>query len=228
MSNADLQLFKRTFGELGATEQRSFPLARAAVKNSGDGSGRLKISGHAAVFNSPSVEMASPFGTFVERISPHAFDNVLARNPSVILTWDHLTHMPLARTNGTLELSVNAHGLRFYAVCSRTSYAEDLRNLMADGIVSESSFLFSVAKGGETWEDRGGQVLRTIHEVGNLYDVCVTVAGAYPATDSGIARSLFVDYALQRNYLRTNPDVALRAARLRADIELRRRRLSAV
>ena len=35
-----------------------------------------------------------------------------------------------------------------------------------------------------------------------------------------------LDYAIERGYLRNNPDAELRAAKLRANLELRRRRLS--
>jgi hypothetical protein len=39
-------------------------------------------------------------------------------------------------------------------------------------------------------------------------------------------RSLALDYAIERGYLRQNPHAELRAAKLRASLELRRRRLS--
>jgi len=57
--------------------------------------------------------------------------------------------------------------------------------------------------------------------------VCVCVAGAYPATDSGIARNLMLDYALSRGLLKRNPDAANRIARAKAELELRHRRLRA-
>jgi HK97 family phage prohead protease len=225
MHDADLAAFRRTYGLLGETERRSVPLTRGKVTESGSGDGRLKIVGHAAVFNSPSVELASPLGKFVERIAPHAFDRVLASKPDTLLTWDHSTLYPLARTSaGTLELSVNAHGLRYFASVTPTSYAEDLRSLMNDGVVNESSFTFTVAPDGQTWEERNGVVTRTITKVQDLFDVCVTCSGAYPATDSGIARTLMLDYALSRGFIRKNPDGALAAAKLKADLELRRRR----
>lgn len=227
MTEAELRAFRRAYGVPGEAERRTFKLARAQVKNSGDGSGRLKVVGHAAVFNSNSVELRSAHGRFIERIDPHAFDNVLSRDPDVLLTWDHETTLPLARTTaGTLELSVNPHGLRYYASVTPTSYADDLRSLMNDGVVNESSFTFSVTKDGEHWEERDGYILRTITEVSDLFDVCVCAAGAYPATDSGIARTFLLDYALQRGLLRRNPDASLRAAKLKADLELRRRRLA--
>jgi HK97 family phage prohead protease len=223
--DADLPAFRRTYGVVGDKERRVVPLERVKMTNTGNGDGRLKVIGHAAVFNSPSVEMRGPVGSFIERIHPRAFDNVLRRNPDVVLTWDHNTLYPLARTSaGTLELSVNSHGLRYFATCSPTSYAEDLRTLMKDGVVSESSFTFRVAPGGEDWQLEDGIVTRTIHEIGDLYDVCVCVAGAYPATDSGIARKLYVDYATSRGLLNQHPDAAARIARAKAELDLRRRR----
>lgn len=232
MRDSELRAFQRTYGLLGERERRTVPLGSGSrIAPTGNGDGRLKVIGHASVFNSPSVEMRSKYGSFTEFIAPHAFDAVLSRNPDVLLTWDHDTSLPLARTTaGTLELSANAHGLRYYASVTPTSYAEDLRNLMSDGVVSQSSFTFTAAKGGEEWTTAEGEpnaIVRVIHEVGDLYDVCVCAQGAYPATDSALARTLFLRHGLERGYLRTNPDGVLAAAKFRAELELRRRRVLA-
>lgn len=65
------------------------------------------------------MELQGRYGNVVETIYRHAFDNVLKTSPDVLLTWDHNTLHPLARTTaGNLELSVNAHGLRFFASCT--------------------------------------------------------------------------------------------------------------
>jgi HK97 family phage prohead protease len=203
-------------------------LAEPSVKVSDSGNGRLHVKGHASVFNSPSVELQGRYGNFVETISHHAFDTVLRTQPDVLLTWDHNTLYPLARTTaGNHELSVNAHGLRFFASCTPTSYAEDLRSLMADGVVSEASFLFSVAEDGQDWQVRDGVLHRTITNVGNLYDVCVCASGAYPGADSEIARSIYLNYALAHSFIATNPDGALRKAQKLAELRSRRRKLAA-
>lgn len=218
--------FRSQFGTLGEAERRTFTLARGQVKNSQSGD-RLKIVGHASVFGSPSVEMVSRAGAFTEYIQRGAFDSVLARKPDVLLLWDHSTLHPLARTAaGTLELTANAHGLRYFAEVTPTSYAQDLRALMADGVVSGSSFMFTVAPNGEEWTVENGRVTRTITQVAELYDVTITAAPAYPASDSSLVRN-FTDYALARGLLRTNPTADLQRAKLRADLELRRRKLSA-
>jgi HK97 family phage prohead protease len=218
--------FRRAFGTLGETERRTFPLANGRVKNTGTGDGRLKVIGHAAVFNSPSVELSSRAGTFTEYIAPGAFDAVLRSEPDVLLLWDHNTLYPLARTTAdTLELTVNAHGLRYYATVTPTSYADDLRSLMNDGIVNASSFTFTVAPDGEEWAVEGERVVRTIRQVGELFDVCVTCAGAYPAADAAAVRSLALAYALDHHLIDRRAEGCLRAAQMRAELQLRRRKL---
>lgn len=220
-------------GIFGEQERRSAPFAVERAEPSGSGNGRLHVIGHAAVFNQPSVAMASPFGAFTEYIAPGAFDDILSRNPDVLLTWDHDTSLVLARVSaGTLELSIDSRGLRFWASCSDTTYSRDLAVLMTDAVVNQASFLFSIAPGGEEWSVAEGSdgtdvVTRRITRVGELYDVCVAAMGAYPQTDSGVARSLALDYAMARGYLNHDPATATRKARALAELELRRRRAAA-
>ncbi|HEY2353538.1 MAG TPA: HK97 family phage prohead protease [Gaiellaceae bacterium] len=131
--------------------------------------------------------------------------------------------LPSCHDAGTLELRATDTGLRYFASVTPTSYAEDLRSLMADGVVRGSSFSFTVAKGGEDWTAEGDRVIRTITRIQDLYDVCVCVSPAYPDADAALVRSVALDYAIERGYLRNNPDVELRAAKLLAAVALRRR-----
>lgn len=218
--------FRSVFGTLGETERRTFTLNTSRMTHTAQGD-RFKIVGNASVFGSPSVEMTARAGKFTEFIQRGAFDAVLARKPDVLLLWDHSTLHPLARTtSGNLELSANAHGLRYFATVTPTTYAADLRALMADGVVTGSSFAFTVAPGGEQWTVENGRVTRTISEVSDLYDVTVCAAPAYPASDAALARNFFT-YATERGLLRTHPDADARKARILADLELRGRRISA-
>ena len=209
--DAEVRSFQRTFGMFGDVERRTFThsatMRKAGTEASGRNDGSIQIKGHAAVFGQPSVEMRSQLGNFTEYIDPSAFDNVLKRNPDVILDWDHDTRWVLARTaNGTLELSIDDTGLVYWSRVAATSYANDLAILMEGGYLDQSSFLFRIAPGGEEWrvtEDAEGNetVERRIFEVSDLFDVCVCVAGAYPQTDSGIARTLAYEYATSAGYL---------------------------
>lgn len=218
---AEVRSFQRTFGMFGDIERRTFTHAatmrKAGTEASGRNDGSIQIKGHAAVFGSPSVEMRSHLGIFTEYIDKNAFDKVLRSNPDTILDWDHDTRWPLARVaNGSLELSVDETGLAYWARTVPTSYAQDLVLLMEGGYLDQSSFLFRIAPGGEEWRvienDEGDEIVeRTIYEVEGLYDVCVCVAGAYPTTDSGVARTLAYEYATASGYLNKRKYRAKRA-----------------
>lgn len=200
------------FGVFGELERRSFTHTVGEMRNSGTpetgtNDGTFQVIGHAAVFGKPSVEMMSPLGVFTEYINARAFDPVLARLPDVLLTIDHDPGKTLARTTAkTLDLSIDGEGLRYWARCTPTTYANDLRLNMQAGNVTQASFLFRIAPGGEEWEiieDEEGRerVVRTIYEVGELFDVCITASGAYPDTDSGLMRTLAFDYAFERGLI---------------------------
>lgn len=215
--------FRSAYGVLGDAERRTVPQGPSKIAPNRDGN-RINVIGHAATFGSPSVEMASPRGRFVEYIARTAFDRVLRTKPETLFTWDHDTARVMASTAaGNLELRTNETGLRYYAsVSPELSYARDLQTLMHEGVVAGSSFTFIIAPGGEEWEARGGTITRTITDIAELLDVCVTASPAYPASDAALARATFLTYAQRRGYLR-NPDLD----RLRVDLELRRRRLGA-
>lgn len=205
-SDAAVKAFTRNYGTFGEVERRTFThrtgeIRSAGAQNTGTNDGTIQVVGYASVFDKPSVEMASKFGVFTEYIEPGAFDEVLRSNPDVLLTWDHDTRYVLGRTaNKTLDLSVDAEGLRYWSRVAPTSYAQDLKVLMDGGYLDQSSFLFRIAPGGEEWtvkEDGDGNeiVERRITRVSDLFDVCVCAAGAYPDTTSGIARTIAKEYA---------------------------------
>lgn len=191
-----LRAFRERFGDFGGREKRVLPFVVEEIRASGAGDGQFTIRGHAAVFNRWSLDL----GGFRERIAKGAFDAVLERNPDVLALWDHDTALTLARTkNKTLELRIDPVGLHYWARVAPTSYAEDLRVLLERGDVDQASFAFTIAPGGQEWkireEDDGTEVVeRTITEIADLYDVTVTAMGAYPQTDSSIARSLALSY----------------------------------
>jgi HK97 family phage prohead protease len=215
----------------GEAERRSFALDNSRARFSRCGPDeRLVVKGHASVFESPSCELSSPAGNFRETIARGAFTKVLARAPQVYLTYNHsMNHVLASTSSGGLELTQDARGLRFFGRCSDTSYARDLQELMSDGVVSQASFMFRVAPQGESWrvDNRTGTVWRTIHEVQDLYDVCLAASGAYSATDSSIARTAAISYAVSRGFISRDPAFTAALARKRAELDLQRRRLSA-
>lgn len=193
--------FEKRYGRLGEIEIRGgfavesdMPLSDCELRDSAAGGGQFTISGHASVFNQWSLDL----GGFREKIARGAFDNVLSQNPDVWHVWDHDTRWILSRTRSkTLELSLTQRGLRIWSRVAPTSYAADLRVLMERGDIDQASFAFTVAK--DEWriieEDGEERIERTILEIGALYDVTTTAMGAYPQTDSQVARQKALDYA---------------------------------
>lgn len=143
-----------------------------------------RFAGYAAVFNSPSEPLP-----FVERIAPGAFERSLRnRKRDVRLYVNHNSDMVLAsRRSGTLNLSEDDRGLLVDAELPNTSYANDLRELMATGVVDRMSFGFSVVRGGDKWSEDGSE--RTLTQV-SLHEVSVVTGfPAYEQTSAAL-RSL--------------------------------------
>lgn len=196
-NSREIAAFQERFGTFGEVETRVVPIV-VRSKETGDPNAEFAIEGRASVFEQPSLDL----GGFTEYIAPGAFTRVLTENPDVVATWDHDTRYVLARTtNKTLFLTQTDGGLDYWARVAPTSYAEDLRILLERGDVNQASFAFTVAQ--DEWrishDEQGNEVVeRTITEVGQLMDVCVTAFGAYPQTVSDIARSYFHDEAVKR------------------------------
>lgn len=148
--------------------------------------------GYASVFNVLSLDL----GDFQERIDQRAFDHVLAqqreaRSVETRALWNHDANYPLGRFPDTLVLEADETGLRYEFPFSRTSYAQDLRANIEDGIVRGSSFGFTVAPGGERWSREGGKSIRTVTKIEALYDVSPTTYPAYPDSDVAVAKRSF-------------------------------------
>jgi len=137
------------------------------------------VFGYAALFNSMSEEF---FGMWREVIDPGAFDN--ADISDVRALFNHDNNLLLARTkSGTLDLEIDANGLKYEFEAPNTSYGKDLVELMRRGDVTQSSFGFTIAKDGEYWEERSGEMpIRHITRIEKLYDVSPVTYPAYPDT----------------------------------------------
>ena len=169
-------------------EIRVLGLDNLEIRHSGRPDEAFTVRGYAAVYDQTSHDL----GGFREQIAPGAFDEVLATNPDVHLTWDHDTRYVAARTrNDTLHLSSDATGLAIDAQVGNYTWAKDLKTALERGDINQGSFAFNVADGGDVFQtDDAGQVMRTITNVGALYDVTVTAQGAYPQTSMAAMRSL--------------------------------------
>lgn len=140
--------------------------------------GKGVIEGYGAVFGQEAV-----IGDyFRERIEPGAFDDAMSKD-DVRALFNHDPNLILGRNKaGTLTLSVDERGLKYAIEPPNVSYANDLRESVRRGDVTQSSFAFRVLT--ETWEkaSKPGELsLRKIQKV-ELFDVSPVTYPAYEGT----------------------------------------------
>jgi uncharacterized protein len=143
-----------------------------------DGVDENVIEGYAAVFNKDSED----FGGWHERISPGAFSDVLKDN--AVALFNHDMNYVLGRNGVNVTLSEDATGLRYKVKLPDTSFAKDLRQLIKDGIIHQSSFAFTVSE--QEWKHTDSKPsVRTIKKIKRLYDVSPVTTPAYPDASVG-------------------------------------------
>ena len=145
---------------------------RANLTPSEDG----KIRGVAAVWDSWSHLITERGRTFRERIKRGALK---PDEGGVSLWWMHDSKTPLANErSGTLKITETDEGLAFEADIGTTQRADEIRDLVRRGVVSQMSIGF-VAES-DTWD---GSASRTI-TAARLHEVSLVETGraAYPTT----------------------------------------------
>lgn len=149
--------------EGGETRLRAvFPYGRAAVLSDGGPTGRARH----------------------EMVAPRAFAPRLESDADIHFLAGHDFDKPLAsRAAGTLTLTESDDALAVEATISddmsQVSYVRDLLAARAAGLVRGLSPGFRVLPGGETIEDRGEVILRTIRAA-DLIEVSAVTLPAYP------------------------------------------------
>jgi hypothetical protein len=136
-----------------------------------------KIVGHAAVFNSLSLEMWG----FRERIMPGAFKRVLSEGADVRALINHNPSTVLGRSKaGTLALREDGQGLLAKIDPPDTTAAKDIIESISRGDVDGMSIGFRSVD--ERWIREGGANVRELLDV-DLFDVSIATYPAYPATE---------------------------------------------
>lgn len=161
-------------------------LAGPTLRKMDDDKDSRKVVGYGAVFNSSSEVLWS---SFVEEVDARAFDE--ADMSDVRALFNHDDSKILARTPGTLSLTLDEKGLRYEFEMPDTSYGNDLLESMRRGDVTQSSFGFTVEE--DEWIDRSKDELlplRRITRIGRVFDVSPVTYPAYPETTSEV-RSRF-------------------------------------
>lgn len=166
-----------------------------------------RVEGYALVFNTLSRD----FGGMVEEIDQHALDGVLADSDVKCWMNHDSSRGALARCRGenvpqspvgnSLELEIDATGLRYAFDAPNTDLGNELLEGLRRGDISQSSFAFTVKE--DKWERlEDGMVKRTILKFDRLYDVSPVYDPAYMDTSVEIDRrgydALIADEAAAR------------------------------
>ncbi len=119
-----------------------------------------------------------------EVIAPRAFADRLERGDDIHFLSGHDFNKPLAsRSAGTLTLTETDEALTVDATISadmgQVSYVRDFLSAHAAGLVRGLSPGFRVRRGGETVEERGAAILRTI-KAADLIEISAVTKPAYP------------------------------------------------
>ena len=121
---------------------------------------------------------------YFERISPDAFES--ADMSDVIFQYDHVGKVLARKSNGTLLIETDNHGLFVCADLSKSAASREMYGEIDNGLVTKMSWAFTVS---EDSFDRDTRT-RTILKVNKVYDVSAVSIPANNQTDIS-ARSYF-------------------------------------
>ena len=143
------------------------------------------VEGYATTFNHVYRLFDGKYYKIDEQIDPHAFDD--CDMSDVIVQYDHAGRVFARTKNGTLELTVDNHGLHCRINLGGTEIGRQLYEEIKGGYTDKMSFGFIVAEDQrmETEDHETGviTVLRTITKIKKLFDVSAVSLPANDATE---------------------------------------------
>ena len=160
-----------------------------------------KIVGYAAVFNTLSGDL----GGFREKIAAGAFAKPISEGQDVRALVDHDSRSVIGRTtNGTLTMKEDKRGLLVTIEPPDTTLGKDTVASIKRGDISGMSFAFTTES--DEWNIEGGDEVRTLTGVKQLFDVGPVTYPAYEQTSVGVrsvmAQAGLDDAALARVLVR--------------------------
>lgn len=152
------------------------------------------IEGYAIVFNKRSevmIDWSAEEGLrrFVEVVSPTAISGNLLQQSDIKALVEHNRERLLARYNrgkGTLELTIDEHGLRYKFEAPKTNDGDYAVEMVSRGDISGSSFAFRVKNEDTDWVKDGKLWVRTINKFSSIHDVTITTDPAYTQTEVNV------------------------------------------
>lgn len=149
-----------------------------------------KVTGYASTYE-PYLLFEDGEYRFYEKVEPTAFDD--ADMSDVIFLYNHEGMVYARQKNGTLQVSVDEHGLKADADLSTTEMSRQLYEQIRSGLIDQMSFAFTVTEDAVDHDRETKTYTRTIKKIGKVYDVSAVSIPANPDTDISAvsARSYF-------------------------------------
>ena len=160
-------------------EYRSIPMEIRLEQREGE-EPSFFVEGYASTFE-PYVLFEEDGIQYKEQIDPKAFEG--CDMSDVIFCKDHEGTVFARTKNGTLELSIDEHGLFTRTDLSKTASARQMYEEIQAGMYSQMSFAFIVSD--DEYDKK--EHLRTIRKVQKLFDVSAVSFPANPGTDISVA-----------------------------------------
>lgn len=155
--------------------RREAPFSSLERRQADDGS--QSLVGHALVFD----QLSEDLGGWREKIQRGAVRKALPRS-DVRGLFNHNPDNILGRVSaGTLSVEEDSRGLAFELSPPDTDIGNRVAVAVERGDVTGCSFAFTVRS--DVWEETDGELVRTIIELDELFDVGPVTYPAYPQTD---------------------------------------------
>lgn len=127
---------------------------------------------------------------YMERIEPTAFEKTDMTD--VVFLRDHEGRVMARTKNGTVGLTVDAHGLFTRTDLGLTTASREMFEDISVGNYSQMSFAFTVDEDEYIFNEKEGTDTRVIKSIRKLFDISAVSFPANPGTDIGVsARAVF-------------------------------------
>ena len=213
-------------------ERRTYD-AELRVDSAGYGKKTPTIRGYAAKFNTlsqpmPIYDEGRMIGTFREQLVPGCFASSLSTSDVRCLI-NHDPNQIMGRSvSGTLRMKEDETGLFFENDPPETSYSKDIQVSMQRGDISQCSFSFKVALGGDEYRkdpDVPNGYIRSIRKIDQMFDVSVVTYPVYLDTNCDIAvRSIITNMKVEEESVKAAVKEQEEAERRQA-LYIKRKRL---
>ena len=189
-------------------EYRNIPMFEVRAAEEGEEKSYI-VEGYASTFE-PYVLWEEDGIQYMEQIDPRAFEETDISD--VIFCKDHQGTVFARTKNGTINLSVDEHGLKTRTDLSKTASAREMFEEIQAGMYTQMSFAFTVEEDSYNRDTH----TRTILKIKKLYDVSAVSFPANPGTDISVAtRARFDGFIEQEKAERLAKEAKLAAARER-------------